>query len=669
MVSYRAEHSRATVTELLESLTNASLAVDGGGDVVASNRLARSLFEIDEETLHGEPLSAFCRINGHPDELEASASCTSHSGSRFQARITTLQTPTGDERLRLYILRHVHGPPVLDKRFEESLLEIARDPEFVADDFETAADLLTRVAGQTMGTDRTSLWLLDDSQRRLECVSLFDLHTGRHERGPMLSADEYPAYFRALEDGRAIAAVDVLADERTRELEEYLRAFGIASMLDAVIRVSGDMVGVVCHEKVGRRREWLDQEISFAAEIADQAAHAILIARNRKARKERDELPAALLRTQKLDAIGRLAGGVAHDFNNLLTVIRGYSDLGLQHPERSEDCFHRIRDGAQRAADLTSQLLSVGRKQILRPKEADLNELIPRAMELLRRLIPENVALEFESTVDRAVVKVDPNQLEQVLLNLCINARDAVAAEGGTVDVRIGVETDGNGRSWATLTVQDDGVGMSPEVLESAFEPFFTTKAPGEGSGLGLSMVYGIANQHGGDVRAHSEPGTGSIFTVLLPLVPETNVDVSPSSPLDAEKPRPAGRGEHILLAEDAGEILTLARSALEAAGYRVSVAHSGGEAVERFAEDPKSFDLAILDVIMPGLSGPSVYEEMCEAATDLPVVFTTGYGAGSLEDRLLARDDVALVLKPYGTGELLEAVQRTLAASGRIGA
>ena len=664
MDTYRAEHPRAMVTEFLESLTSAGLAVDDDGDVVASNRLARSLFEVDEGDLHGKPLESLCRIYGHPDDFESTASCTSRRGSRFQARLTTLQTPTADERLCVYILRDVHGP--LDRRFEESLLGIARSPEFVSDDFEIAADLLTRVAGQTMRTQRTSLWLLDQSRRRLECLSLFDRNDDRHERGAQLSARDYPAYFRALEEGRAIAAVDVLNDERTRELSEYLQSFRIASMLDAVIRVSGEVVGVVCHEEVGRRREWLDQEITFAAEIAGQAAQAILSTRSRKAQRERDDLAAELRRTQRLDAIGRLAGGVAHDFNNILTVILGYTDLGLELPDQSEHCFERIRDGAQRAADLTSQLLSVGRKQVLRPRHVDLNELVPKGVDLLRRLIPENVVLEFQSTAPRAVVHADPNQIEQVLINLCINARDAVAEHGGCVTVRVGVEAEEDREKWAVLTVVDNGTGMSSEVLDSAFEPFFTTKAQGDGSGLGLSMVYGIATQHGGDVRAHSEPGNGSIFDVLLPLVVDGQVDLPRPGPPPALSLTAPTRSGHILLAEDAEPILDLASSALEKAGYRVTIARNGQEAVDRFGEDSEAFDLAVFDIIMPRLTGPKAYERIREKAPDLPVVFTTGYGADSLAEHLLAREDVALVLKPYGTAELLEAVRKTLEAVDR---
>lgn len=667
MASHRSQRPREIATEILELASVAGLAVDSQGLVVASNRLARTLFETDDEELHDQPLSSFCRLRGHPDDLETSALCRSRSGARFLVQVTTLHTPPSDHQLRLLFLREVEGAPVLSQRFEASLLEIARAPEMSAGEFEPAADLLTRVAGTTLGTERTSLWLLDDAQKDLECVSLFDLEADRHERGARLSADQYPAYFDALEQGRAIAAVDAIIDERTCELADYLRSFDIASMLDAVIRVSGEMVGVVCHEKTARRREWVDEEIGFAAEVADQAAHAILATRSRRAQKERDELAEQLRRAQMLDAVGRLAGGVAHDFNNLLTVILGHTEVGLSSPEEGPESFLRIREGAQRAADLTNQLLSVGRKQVLRPRSIDLNELVPDAMNLLRRLIPEHVELEYEPTAEQATVLVDPMQIEQVLINLCINARDAVAEAGGRILVGTSVQTDGDGAGWAVLSVEDDGAGMSTEVLRSAFEPFFTTKSAGEGSGLGLSMVYGIATQHGGDVRASSRPGDGSRFEVLLPLVLEASPGPHGGTPNEANRTELAGQGEHVLLAEDAGPILELSSTALERAGYRVTVAASGQEAVDRHAEGTEEFDLAILDIIMPGLTGPVAYERMRKASGNLPVVFTTGYGADSLAEDLLARKEVELVLKPYSTTQLLEAVRKVLDAAKRL--
>jgi PAS domain S-box-containing protein len=381
-------------------------------------------------------------------------------------------------------------------------------------------------------------------------------------------------------------------------------------------------------------------------------------------------LEAQLRESQKMDAIGKLAGGIAHDFNNLILVLLANSDFATRElqPEQTQvrGYLEEIERAAHRAASLTRQLLAFSRREPLLAGPVDLNALCQNLLNMLRRLIPENISIEFSPGTDLPLVEGDRGQLEQVLMNLCVNARDAMPGGGrmtiGTEAVVVG----GGGAPaqapslarpghYAVLTVTDTGQGMTKEIKERLFEPFFTTKESGKGTGLGLSTAYAIVKRHGGHIQVDSKPGTGAIFRSYFPA---SDGDLEArSETTDVEMP---GGNEIILVVEDEEQVRRLVVQILERAGYRVLVAADGLQAVALVRSQNVTVDLAVLDVVMPGLGGPETYTELLKHQANLAVLFSSGYADSS---RFASRIPAGhtLLRKPYAREELLERVRAAL--------
>ncbi|MDX1661875.1 MAG: PAS domain S-box protein, partial [Gemmatimonadota bacterium] len=326
---------------------------------------------------------------------------------------------------------------------------------------------------------------------------------------------------------------------------------------------------------------------------------------------EMKELERRYLRSQRMEALGKLAGGIAHDFNNLLTAILGYTDLTREiagDDHRIADTMGEVEDAARRAMDLTSQLLAYSRRQILQPRLVDLNEEVAEMETLVRRLIGEDVDLQVTLHPNAGTVRVDPGQLEQVILNLVVNARDAMPG-GGRLRIETGFERleepyvhreiEVEPGEWAILTVIDTGEGMDVETREHLFEPFYTTKEGSQGTGLGLATVYGIVAQSGGHVWVYSEPGEGATFRIFLPRHAEDSAELPP-----ADEREVVGGGETILVAEDEEAVRSLVCRVLRSLGYRVLEASDGKEALEVAAAHEGSVDLLFSDIVMPGMPG-----------------------------------------------------------------
>ncbi len=347
----------------------------------------------------------------------------------------------------------------------------------------------------------------------------------------------------------------------------------------------------------------------------------------------RKKLESQVQQSQKMEAIGRLAGGVAHDFNNLLTVINGYSDLLLMQLQPFDPFVtpvKEIRDAGSRAARLTMQLLAFSRKSLVKQRLIDLNELIEESVSLLRRLIGEDITLSFVPDRRLAKVLADPGQIEQVIMNLVVNARDAMPRGGRltcqTRAVQIG-SNDGlnfpdlEPGHYSELKVTDTGTGISPEVIGKVFEPFFTTREVGKGTGLGLAVAHGVVKQCGGHISVESSPGFGTTFTILLPAIGE--VSTGP----DQDQSKPATQGlETVLLVEDEDSVRRIARIALEAQGYTVLVAGSGSGAMQLVEEYPGPIELLITDVVMPGLGGRELVEAVQQIRPEIRVLYISGY-------------------------------------------
>jgi PAS domain S-box-containing protein len=389
---------------------------------------------------------------------------------------------------------------------------------------------------------------------------------------------------------------------------------------------------------------------------------------------ERKKLEEQLLQAQKMEAVGQLAGGIAHDFNNLLTAIIGYGnllqmDMSKNDPLRAD--VDQILTAAQRAASLTRALLAFSRKQIINPMPINLDQIIGALEKLLSRIIGEDIELSTLLTDEDLTVMADGTQMEQVLMNLATNARDAMP-DGGILTIRTElvkfdyeyIKAHGYGMpgSYALISVEDTGQGMDVETRERIFEPFYTTKEVGKGTGLGLAMVYGIIKQHDGYINVYSEPGKGTTFKIYLPLI---------RSKVEEEKPADLSaveRGtETVLVAEDDVQVRDLTKRVLEGSGYQVMEAENGEEAMRVFNENKDKIQLLILDVIMPKKNGKEVYDEIKKTKPDIKAIFASGYNAEVIHKKGILEKGFSFITKPSSPQELLKKVREVLDNRGPL--
>jgi PAS domain S-box-containing protein len=408
---------------------------------------------------------------------------------------------------------------------------------------------------------------------------------------------------------------------------------------------------------------------AFALQLSASWRKARLMQDLSKNLSEMQAMQAKLLQAQKMEAVGRLAGGVAHDFNNLLTVITGYSallveNLAADDPLREE--VREIEQAAQKAAQLTRKLLAFSRKQILNPKILDLNHVVRGIREMLQRLIMEDIELVTQLADDLWQVEADPGQIEQVIMNLAVNARDAMPGGGTLTAVTRNFQPQADflekhpevapGR-YVCLSIIDTGTGVAPAALPHLFEPFFTTKERDKGTGLGLSMAYGIVKQSHGYIYAENQPGRGAVFSIYLP---------KSESPPQQDVPRQEAEtqlsgAETILLVEDEETVRGFTRTVLERQGYRVLDAEEGMEALRIASEFPDSIELMITDVVMPRMSGRDLAERIMALIPDLKVIFLSGYAEDAVAHQGVLDDNINFLAKPYNKDDLLTLIREVL--------
>ena len=471
------------------------------------------------------------------------------------------------------------------------------------------------------------------------------------------------------------AAVDMLrCEDRQQILETHPSALSPAVQSDGrnSFEKANEMIRRAI-EQGSHRFEWDHQRFTgevFAAEVlltplpgAERVRiHAVI-----RDITQRKQLESQLRQSQKMEAMGNLAGGIAHDFNNLLMIINGNTERllsSLGGDEEMADALRQISWAGQRAAELTAQLLASGRKQVLQPAILDLNQITIRTHDLLRRLIGENIRINTRPAAMPVMFKADPGLIEQTIINLATNARDAMP-DGGNLDLEVSIhDIDGpatvdgldlaRGR-YARLTVSDTGVGMEDGIRDRAFEPFFTTKPMGEGSGLGLSMVYGIVQQNGGHVIIRSERGAGTVVEIWFPTVD------SPAADTVVEPELECNGDETILVVEDDEAVAAVVKTMLNDAGYTVLTSLSGLEALEVFAESGPEISLVLSDVVMPHMGGPEFARRLIERGYVTPVIFASGYTddhMGSI-DQLGFKAD--FLQKPFNQRTLLRAVRTAI--------
>ncbi len=492
------------------------------------------------------------------------------------------------------------------------------------------------------------------------------LHSINHE-GRIISVSNY--WLRKLGYSRS----EVIGRKSTDFLTESSRRFAEEFALPQF--KTGGRVHDVPYQFVTKDGEVLDVLLSAVAERDENGEFQRFLAVLSDV-TERKRAEEKLLHVQKMEAVGQLTGGVAHDFNNLLAVIRGNLELIAEHAEASglaaalDDLVGPAIRAADRGAELTQRLLAFSRKQVLQPRLIDPNELIRGLLELVSRTLGETVVVETRLDDALPKVRTDPAQLENALLNLALNARDAMPG-GGRLTFATGTarldraDTDGPTRrrpgDYVVLSVADTGVGMTPEVKARAFDPFFTTKEVGSGSGLGLSMVYGFAEQSGGFVSIDTAVGKGSTIRIYLPEVGEvaTSADTALFEPATDDRAEPRGSDEIILVVEDDPDVRSLAVLQLESLGYRVIQAANGESALDA-VETAGRIDLLFTDVVLPGgMSGPEIAEAVRRRRPEARVLFMSGYSDGATDG--IAGGDWPFLQKPFRKGDLARMVRRSI--------
>jgi nitrogen-specific signal transduction histidine kinase/ActR/RegA family two-component response regulator len=386
----------------------------------------------------------------------------------------------------------------------------------------------------------------------------------------------------------------------------------------------------------------------------------------------RRQLEAQFLQAQKMEAVGRLAGGVAHDFNNLLTVINGYSAMALETLDEFDPLHEEMQEiykAGERAASLTRQLLAFSRRQAVTPRILDLNLIVSDMDRMLRRVLGEDAVLNTTLETGLEAILADPGQIEQVILNLAVNARDAMP-DGGRMLIETGnaVLDEDYARqhnavvpgSYVMLAVSDTGCGMDAETQAHIFEPFFTTKGEGQGTGLGLSMVFGIVQQSGGDIWVYSEPGKGTTFKIYFPVAGDR-----PAQAKHGPTSRQSTGTETILLVEDEEGVRNLIRTSLQRAGYTVLEARDGNEALLLYERHATSIDLILTDVVMPQMSGRELADRFAAIRPDVPLLFMSGYTAKAIVQHGVLDPQTPFLAKPFTPSTLTAKVRETLDRRG----
>ena len=566
------------------------------------------------------------------------------------------------ESLQLRVAeREKTGKILLDRAAQQTVIAALGQFALTNKDLDALINQASLLIAQTLDAEYAGVWKqLPDGQLLLQAGTGW-----RHGQvgNAKLPADSSTQIGFTLQSGEPAVEPDSNTKRRFTA-SPFLAGHDIVSSVTVEISTRGPAFGVLGVHTT-RQREFTQDEAQFLIAVAACIGMAA----------DHLNLEAQLLQSQKMESIGQLAAGVAHDFNNMLTIIQGHSSMLLARqslpPEITEQ-VQAIFFASERAANLTRQLLMFSRKNVMQPELLDLRETVSNMTKMLGRLLGETIALNFQSPAGLPRVVGDVGMIEQVVMNLAVNARDAMPGGGAlnidlepvTIDTAY-VETHPEARPgyFLRLCVSDTGIGMDAVTLGRIFEPFFTTKEVGKGTGLGLATVYGIVKQHDGWVEVNSEPGKGTAFSVFLPA----NEDQVVPGKKEIAAPAPvAGGTETILIVEDEEILREMARDILMESGYRILEAGSGRQALEVWRKSAPEIDLLLTDMVMPeGVSGVDLAERLMSDRPDLKIVFTSGYSAGEINAELLSRSHTHFLQKPYTHTTLTKIVRDALDQSG----
>ncbi len=636
-----AQPSLDALRVIVDGSPNAVLAVGSDGTVVYANGNATTLFGYRQDEFLGRPIEDLL-----PESLRER-----HVGHR-QGFIDRPQARPMGIGIELSARR---------RDGTEFPVEISLTPVEVATGrivFATVVDITarTRIERDLADSERRFRTVLEASPNAMIAID---------QSGSIVFANPQVSTTFGIEPNELIGQpVEVLLPARVWDRHERHRTAYMASPTSRPMGIGLDLAG--------RRADGTEFPVEISLSPVGSGDEMLVFATVVDI-TARQALQQQLLQAQKMESVGRLAGGIAHDFNNMLSAIRGHADMLLEDLRSSGEVpsttdvvtsVEAIRDASARAATLTSQLLAFSRQQVLKPRVLEVGEVVRGLEPMLRRLIGERVRLVIAAAPDTGRMRGDPGQIDQIVLNLVVNARDALPGNGEIVIETANATIDDSEAAghfevppgeYVVLSVSDTGVGMDPETREHIFEPFFTTKGIGKGTGLGLATIYGIVRQSGGHIWVYSEPGMGSTFKLFFP-----RVDAAADNPL---RPRAAERGPstgRILLAEDDPAVREVIQRLLTRAGYTVLAAADGAEAYELLRDTP--VDVVVTDVVMPVMTGPELARRVLDQSPTVGVVLVSGYTAESFELTELIRRGAQFVGKPFASSDLLEAVERARA-------
>ena len=550
---------------------------------------------------------------------------------------------------------------LLDRAAQQTVVAALGQFALTNRDLDALLNQAAALVAQTLDVEYAGIWKwLPGGQLLLQAGTGW--HHG-HVGSAKLPADSSTQIGFTLQSGEPAIEPDSKAGRRFAA-SSFLTEHGVVSSVTVGIPTRGPAFGVLGAHTT-RQREFTQDDEQFLIAVVGCIGMAA----------DHLNLEAQLLQSQKMESVGQLAAGVAHDFNNMLTIIQAHSSMLLARktlPPEITGQLQAIFFASERAANLTRQLLMFSRKNVMQPEPLDLRETVGNMTKMLGRLLGETIALNFQSPAGLPRVMGDVGMIEQVVMNLAVNARDAMP-RGGTLNINLEpatidaayAETHPEARpgNFLRLRVSDTGVGMDAATLGRIFEPFFTTKEVGKGTGLGLATVYGIVKQHDGWVEVNSEPGKGATFSVFLPASEEQVV----AEKKEIAAPAPvAGGSETILIVEDEEILREMTRDILTDSGYRVLDARSGRQALEVWRNSGREIDLLLTDMVMPeGISGVDLAERLMSDRPDLKIVFTSGYSAGEINAEMLTRSQTHFLQKPYTHTMLAKIVRDALDQSG----
>jgi len=539
---------------------------------------------------------------------------------------------------------------------------------------------------QLIGLDTAAVYLVEGDMLRLMATTP-PLPPEFPEPFRVARLADHPHVGRALALHSAVLVQDFHQEASTPAEREIMEGRNLRTVLYVPLVAESEALGIFIVGSIGLPTEVSALHLDLSTALANLVALGVTNARlfadreayaarleqtlhdRIQAEAEQRRLQDELIQAQKMESVGRLAGGVAHDFNNMLSIILGYADLAREQGTPNaviRQALDQIIAAGERSADLTRQLLAFARRQTAEPKVIDLNETIENILKMLRRLMGEHVALEWKPADDLGKVRIDPTQVDQIVANLCVNARDAMEG-GGRIVLETGERLLDDERCaenpnllpgrYLMVAVNDDGTGMTPEVRTKIFEPYFSTKEEGKGTGLGLSTVYGIVHQNNGCIDVESAPGEGTTITVYLPRYDAEAVEGS-HGPTRTET---AQGGETILLVEDEPMTLQLGQRMLEALGYAVFAASGPAEALRIARRHCTEIALLVTDVVMPQMNGRELSEQVAAICPGIRTLYVSGYTADVIADDGVLREGVTLLSKPFSLGELAARVRWAL--------